>query len=84
MGICFVGKKKKFPLFLEKYIEPKPGPIIELESGKVIGEHAGIHNYTLGKRISVDQNLFANNEGVFVARRDPVNNIIYGVSLFTY
>ncbi|KAI6236121.1 TRNA-5-taurinomethyluridine 2-sulfurtransferase [Aphelenchoides besseyi] len=77
MGICFVGKKRNFAEFLEKYIPPKPGPIVEVESGMQIGEHRGVHLYTLGKRVSVDPLVYPNHDGVFVARCDAKNNILY-------
>ncbi|KAI6176262.1 TRNA-5-taurinomethyluridine 2-sulfurtransferase [Aphelenchoides bicaudatus] len=53
------------------------GQSSEVHSGKLIGEHKGTHNYTLGKRIIVDQQLFPNHEGMFVTRCDSVNNTIY-------
>eukprot|EP01134_Creolimax_fragrantissima_P001452 CFRG1452T1 len=48
-GICFVGKRN-FPDFIKKYIEPTPGPIMHLETGRVLGTHSGIHTRTLGER----------------------------------
>ncbi|XP_062617718.1 mitochondrial tRNA-specific 2-thiouridylase 1-like isoform X1 [Saccostrea cucullata] len=50
MGICFVGKRK-FPSFIGEYIEPKPGNIINVETGEVVGTHHGIHHYTLGQKL---------------------------------
>ncbi|CAO4373967.1 unnamed protein product [Caenorhabditis nigoni] len=50
MGICFIGKKKRFSDFLDEYIEPKPGRIV-LKDGQQIGKHHGIHQFTIGKRI---------------------------------
>ena len=35
--------------FLEKYLAPKPGDIINT-AGTVLGQHEGIHNYTIGQR----------------------------------
>lgn len=54
--------------------------IVELQTGRIIGEHQGIHNYTLGKRVSIDQKLFPNHEGVFVIRPDLLTNTLYVVS----
>lgn len=47
-GICFLGK---VPIneFLKQYIPEKPGPIINNEN-KYLGQHKGLHNYTLGQR----------------------------------
>ena len=35
--------------FLEKYLAPKPGDIVDTK-GKVLGQHEGVHNYTIGQR----------------------------------
>jgi tRNA-specific 2-thiouridylase len=47
-GICFIGERP-FDEFLGRYLAPDPGPIVT-ESGEVIGEHSGLHFYTLGQR----------------------------------
>jgi tRNA-uridine 2-sulfurtransferase len=47
-GICFLGKVK-INDFLRSYIPDLPGPIVDL-SGRVLGEHRGIHHYTIGQR----------------------------------
>ena len=47
-GICFLGKVK-INDFLRNYITDKPGPIVNLE-GQVLGEHRGLHHYTIGQR----------------------------------
>lgn len=45
---CFVtGKSKNF--FLEEKIGKKPDPIIDTK-GKVLGQHQGLHFYTIGQR----------------------------------
>jgi tRNA-uridine 2-sulfurtransferase len=53
--ICFVpgGDYKRFiDAYLAEQAESRPGTAGELvtTSGKVIGEHAGIHNFTVGQR----------------------------------
>tara|TARA_Y100000590_G_scaffold154523_2_gene177609 strand:- start:742 stop:1821 length:1080 start_codon:yes stop_codon:yes gene_type:complete len=47
-GICFIGERP-FPEFLMTYLPISPG-YIEDENGKRIGEHKGLHFYTLGQR----------------------------------
>jgi tRNA-uridine 2-sulfurtransferase len=47
-GICFIGERS-FAKVLGRYLAPRPGPIVT-ESGRVIGEHRGLHFYTLGQR----------------------------------
>jgi len=47
-GICFLGDVA-LDDFLKDYIEPKRGPIVDLDGNK-IGEHEGIFFYTIGQR----------------------------------
>lgn len=47
-GICFIGERR-FSEFLGQYLKPNPGAI-ETENGEVIGEHTGLHFYTIGQR----------------------------------
>jgi tRNA-specific 2-thiouridylase len=47
-NICFVHQDLKD--FLAERISLRPGPILDWESGAVIGEHSGAHLYTLGQR----------------------------------
>jgi tRNA-uridine 2-sulfurtransferase len=47
-GICFIGKIR-INEFLKNFIPEKPGQIVTTE-GKVLGEHNGLHYYTLGQR----------------------------------
>ena len=47
-GICFLGQVKMSD-FLRHYLPDSPGEIVDV-SGKVLGEHRGLHLYTLGQR----------------------------------
>ena len=47
-GICFIGERP-FRDFLAQYLPPEPGPI-ETPEGELLGEHQGLHFYTLGQR----------------------------------
>lgn len=47
-GICFLGKVK-INDFLRSYIPDKPGAIVNLQ-GMQLGEHQGLHHYTIGQR----------------------------------
>ena len=47
-GICFIGQVKMSD-FLRHYLPDKPGAIVDTQ-GKVMGEHAGLHLFTLGQR----------------------------------
>jgi tRNA-specific 2-thiouridylase len=48
-GICFIGEVKMAD-FLKTYVPDHPGPIIRATDSKVIGEHRGLHYYTIGQR----------------------------------
>lgn len=47
-GICFLGQVKMTD-FLRHYLPDSPGEIVDV-SGRVLGEHLGLHLYTLGQR----------------------------------
>lgn len=47
-GICFLGDMN-INRFLEYYIDDKPGDIVNT-AGKVLGQHRGLHRYTMGQR----------------------------------
>ena len=47
-GICFLGQVKMSD-FLRHHVPDSPGEIVD-PSGKVLGEHRGLHLYTLGQR----------------------------------
>lgn len=47
--LCLVEQHGSMKTFLEKYLAPKPGEIVNT-TGQVVGQHEGIHNYTIGQR----------------------------------
>ena len=48
-GICFIGEVRMAD-FLKAYVPEHPGPIVRATDSKVIGEHRGLHYYTIGQR----------------------------------
>jgi len=48
-GICFIGERN-FKNFLSKYLPTQTGKIVDVKTNKVIGEHSGLINYTIGQR----------------------------------
>lgn len=52
-GICFIGERN-FRQFLSNYLPMKPGRIIDVSSGKEVGEHKGVLYYTVGQRKGLD------------------------------
>lgn len=77
-GICFIGEVKMED-FLRTFVEDRPGPIVNLE-GKVLGEHRGLHLYTLGQRkgIGVASNLYK-QAYVVVAKRHERNELVIAI-----
>uniref|UniRef100_A0A8C0Y6J2 Mitochondrial tRNA-specific 2-thiouridylase 1 n=1 Tax=Cyprinus carpio carpio TaxID=630221 RepID=A0A8C0Y6J2_CYPCA len=52
MGICFIGERD-FENFILEYIEPKPGNLVSIEDGKIMGQHQGWFTLTLGQRARI-------------------------------
>jgi len=75
-GICFVGERP-FREFLSRYIPMKKGDI-QTPEGKMIGEHDGVHLYTLGQRqgLGIGGIQDAADEPWYVIRKDMENNIL--------
>lgn len=67
-GICFIGKVKMSD-FLRAYVPDDPGPVYDT-SGKKLGDHPGLHYFTLGQRKGI--RIASNSYGdawVVVAKR---------------
>lgn len=76
-GICFIGKVRMQD-FLKEYLPEKPGPIVDLV-GRVLGEHRGLHNYTLGQRRGICvASAEPNTAYVVVAKRMSSNELVIG------
>ena len=71
-GICFLGKIN-YSDFIRKYVGEKPGDIIELETGKILGQHRGFWFHTIGQR----RGLRLGGGPWFVVKKDAKKNIIY-------
>ena len=48
-GICFIGEVKMAD-FLQAYVPDAPGPIVRASDGRELGQHRGLHFYTIGQR----------------------------------
>ncbi|HOZ88831.1 MAG TPA: tRNA 2-thiouridine(34) synthase MnmA [Bacilli bacterium] len=73
-GICFIGERN-YQKFIQNYLQPNPGPIINIDNNELIGEHQGLMNYTIGQRRAVGIN--GNNDRHFVCGKDLANNTLY-------
>lgn len=78
MGLCFIGKRK-FSRFISQYIPDRLGPIKLVETGETIGEHYGLHRYTVGQRISPIDKQYRSSRPLFIAKKDDAENVIYAV-----
>ena len=64
-GICFIGEVK-IADFLRAYVPDAPGPIVRAGDGRVLGEHRGLHFYTLGQRKGIGVPSNTNHEAYVV------------------
>jgi len=76
-GICFIGQVKMSD-FLRHYVPDEPGDIVTVD-GRVVGQHDGLHLYTLGQRrgIGVPSNT-PNKAFVVVEKRKETNELVVG------
>lgn len=71
-GICFLGKIN-YNDFIRRHLGERPGPIVELETGKILGQHRGFWFHTIGQR----KGLGLSGGPWFVVRKNVEENIIY-------
>lgn len=75
--VCFIGSQK-FKDFMHQICPEKPGKIIDIESGKIVGKHQGLSAFTVGQRRGVGVGGQSNETGRwFVVKKDLKNNILY-------
>ena len=71
-GICFLGKIN-YNDFIRRYMGERPGKIVELETGKILGKHKGYWFHTIGQR----KGLYLSGGPWFVIKKGVEENIIY-------
>lgn len=71
-GICFLGKIN-YNDFIRRHLGEKKGPIIELETGKKIGEHKGFWFHTIGQR----KGLGLSGGPWYVVKKNVHDNVVY-------
>lgn len=71
-GICFLGNIN-YDEYIRRYVGEKTGDVIELETGKKIGEHKGHWFHTIGQR----KGLGLGGGPWFVVKKDAKKNILY-------
>ncbi len=71
-GICFLGKIN-YNDFLRRQLGERPGAIVELETGRKLGEHRGYWFHTIGQR----KGLGLSGGPWYVVRKNVADNVIY-------
>ena len=71
-GICFLGNID-YNEYVRRYLGESVGDVIELETGKKIGEHKGLWFHTIGQR----KGLGFGGGPWFVVKKDVERNILY-------
>ncbi|MGB3513989.1 MAG: tRNA 2-thiouridine(34) synthase MnmA [Microcoleaceae cyanobacterium] len=73
--LCLVEANGSMRGFLDKYITPYRGEIID-QDGRVLGNHDGVHHYTIGQRKGLGVSA---SHPLYVIDLDPVmNRVIVG------
>lgn len=77
-GVCFIGERN-FREFLKNYIPAQKGKIVDIDTGKVIGEHRGVYYYTIGQHKGLGIGGISGEvaSGWFIVKKDVKNNILY-------
>ena len=70
-GICFLGKVK-FDEFIKEHLGEWRGPLVDRESGEVVGYHDGYWFYTVGQR----KGIGLPGGPWFVVEKDPTWNVV--------
>ncbi|MDE6581897.1 MAG: tRNA 2-thiouridine(34) synthase MnmA [Duncaniella sp.] len=71
-GICFLGKIN-YNDFIRRHLGELPGAIVELETGRKLGEHRGFWFHTIGQR----KGLGLSGGPWYVVRKNVHDNVIY-------
>ena len=71
-GICFLGQIN-YNDYIRRYLGEHPGDVIEMETGKKIGEHKGLWFHTIGQR----KGLGFGGGPWFVIKKDVEHNVLY-------
>lgn len=71
-GICFLGQIN-YNDFIRRHLGEKKGPIIEIETGRKLGEHNGFWFHTIGQR----RGLGLSGGPWYVVKKNVHDNVIY-------
>ena len=71
-GICFLGKIN-YNDFIRRHLGERPGPIVEIETGRKLGEHRGYWFHTIGQRKGLE---IALGKPAYVLKINPQKNTV--------
>lgn len=71
-GICFLGNIN-YNDFIRRHLGEKPGAIVQIETGKKLGEHRGFWFHTIGQR----KGLGLSGGPWYVVKKNVADNVIY-------
>ncbi len=71
-GICFLGKIN-YNEYVRRFVGEQTGDVIELETGRCIGQHKGLWFHTIGQR----KGMGFGGGPWFVVKKDVEKNILY-------
>lgn len=74
-GICFIGNIKMAD-FLREYVPDNPGPIIRADDNQTLGEHRGLHYFTIGQRRGIGIPSNTDNQNYVVVDKDSARNAL--------
>jgi len=74
-GICFIGEVKMQD-FLRQYVPDQPGPIVRATDGLLLGEHRGLHYYTLGQRKGIGVPSNTDHQAYVVVGKRAADNAL--------
>lgn len=72
--VCFISPPETTPSYLTRKFGETRGEIVDYRTGKIIGEHKGIFNYTIGQRKGIKVSA---PEPLYVISLDRAQNRIY-------
>lgn len=71
-GICFLGKIN-YNDFIRRHLGERRGPIVEIETGRKLGEHRGYWFHTIGQR----KGLGLSGGPWYVVKKNVHDNVVY-------